>query len=264
MSWRILWAAVLILAGLLFLLINLGILPGNVWNYIFPAILVLVGIGMLVGWRRGGRPIEMVSESASLDGATRAEVTLKHGAGLLNVHAGTDANLLFAGTFGGGVDKKIARANGTALLELKTPTEVWDEIGFPFEHGLEWNLGLAPNIPMALKYEGGAAETKMDLSGIQLTDLEINTGASSTDVALPVPAGTQHVVVHSGAASVKLRLPPNVPATIHGTMGLGAMHVDKTRFPERGSGVYQSDNYAVARDRVEMTIEGGVGSVEIR
>lgn len=264
MSWRIFWAGGLILVGVVMLFTNFGFLPGNAWNYLFPAILVLLGIGLLVGWRRRGQPIEAVNDSAPLEGAARAEVILKHGAGRLNVHAGSDPNLLFAGTFAGGVDKTISRRNETVYLELKTPNDVWGALNFPFENGLEWNLGLDPAIPIALKYEGGAAETKMDLSGIKLTDLEINTGASSTDVALPVPAGTQRVVVHSGAASVKVHLPPNVPATIRGTMGLGSLDIDKTRFVERGSGVFQSDNYSGAADRVEMTVDGGVGSVQIR
>jgi hypothetical protein len=264
MMWRTFWAFVLILVGIIFLLINFGVLPGNAWNYIFPTILVLLGIGLLVGWRGSHATAQVVSESAPLDGATRADVTLKHGAGRLSVRAGEDTAQLFAGTFGGGIEKKLERHDGTAVLELKTPSNAWGNVGFPFGRGFEWNLGLNPTIPIALKYEGGAAETKMDLSGIQLTQLEINTGASATDVVLPPPQGKMRVVVHSGAASVKLRLPPNVSASIRGTMGLGALDIDQTRFPNRGMGIHQSDNYATAIDRIEMTVEGGVGSVQIQ
>ncbi|MBI4672928.1 MAG: hypothetical protein HY741_14835 [Chloroflexi bacterium] len=264
MSWRLFWAVVLILLGIVLLLINLDILPGNAWNYIFPAILVLGGIVLMVGWRGGSRQLEAVSASAPLEGATHAAITLKHGAGQLNVRAGSDPTLLFTGTFGGGVDKKLKQDNGTAFLELKTPSDVWSNLAFPGVHGLRWDLQLHPTIPTTLKYEGGAAETKMDLSGIHLTTLEINTGASSTDVVLPPPHGTLRVVVHAGAASVKLRLPQNAPAAIRGTMGLGSLDIDKSRFPDRGLGVYQSDDYANAPDRIEMTVEGGVGAVQIR
>lgn len=264
MSWRILWAIVLIALGVLFLLSNLGILPGNVWNYFFPALLVFIGALLLIGWRGGERAVEIVNDSAPLSGATHAAVNLKHGAGRLLVSAGNDPTLLFSGAFGGGVAKKISVNNGTAFLELKSPDSTWENLHFMNPRGLEWNVLLNPNVPTTFKYEGGAADTKMDFSGIHLTNLEINTGASSTDVILPNPNGTLRVVVHSGAASVKLRVPPNVPATIRGTMGLGAIDADLTRFPDRGFGVRQSDNYAEAQDKIEMTIEGGVGSVEIR
>lgn len=264
MLWRNFGAIVLIVVGIIFLLINSGVLPGSAWNYIFPAVLVLLGIALLSGWRGGGEALQVVNESAPLNGATRARISLKHGAGKLNVHAGNDASLLFAGTFAGGVDKKISRNGDTASLELKTPSDVWTGMNFLGGRGLEWDVALHPIIPLEIKYEGGAAETKMELSGIQLTALEINTGASATDVVLPLPQGTMRVVVHSGAASVKLRLPQNVAATIRGTMGLGSMDIDLARFPNRGLGMYQSDNYATATDRIEMTVEGGVGSVQIR
>ena len=65
---------------------------------------------------------------------------------------------------------------------------------------------------MDLRYEGGAAGARIDLSGIPLTSLALSSGASATDVVLPPPRGTLHVTVQSGAASMKLRLPPMVPA----------------------------------------------------
>jgi hypothetical protein len=264
MAWRVFWALVLIGVGVLFLLSNLGLIPGNAWNYVFPILLVLVGGAMLLNWRTNARELEIVSASAPLEKATRAAITLKHGAGRLSVNAGSDPALLFAGTFGGGVDKKLFQNDSAAFLELKTPSDVWTSMAFPHTRGLEWNLALNPTVPLTLKYEGGAAETKMDLSGIKLMDLAINTGASSTDILLPPPIGTERVVVHAGAASVKIRLPQNAPAAIRGTMGLGALDVDKSRFPERGLGHYESDDYAAATDRIELVIEGGVGSVEIR
>jgi hypothetical protein len=254
----------LITLGVIFLLINFNILPGEAWNYIFPLALVLLGIGLLIGWRRGPRQLEMVKDSAALNGATRAAITLKHGAGQLGVKAGTDPNVLFAGTFGGGVDKQLTREGDTAVLELKTPPEIWGNLGFPGIRGLEWDLALNPAVPLGLKYEGGAADTHMDLSGLKLNSLEINTGASSTDIVLPPPTGTMRVVIKSGAASVKVRMPPNVAASIHGTMGLGALDVDMSRFPNRGSGAYRSDGYDSATDRIDMTVEGGVGSVNVR
>jgi hypothetical protein len=264
MSWRTFGALVLIALGVVFLLINFNVLPGDAWNYVFPIILVLLGITLLVGWRGGGRQLESVPDSALLSGAARGAVILKHGAGRLAVTAGTDPALLFSGTFGGGVDKKLERQGDLAVLELKTPSDVWSNVGFPGTRGLDWNLSLNPSVPLSLKYEGGAADTLLDLSGLKLTALEINTGASSTDVVLPAPAGTMRVVVHSGAASVKIRLPQNVPASIHGTMGLGALEVDMSRFPKHGAGSYESDTFTSAVDRVDVTVEGGVGSVHVR
>lgn len=261
--WRIFWAFVLIVIGVVFLLINLGILPGDAWNYLFPALLILLGIFLLIGWH-GGSEQTTAHEVIPLDDAARGEITLKHGAGLLNVHGGADPTVLLDGTFHGGVEKKLDRVQDLALVEFKTPSNAWENLGFSNKRGLEWQLALNPNIPLTLRYEGGAAETRMDLSGVRLVQLAVNTGASSTDVVLPYPSGTMRVSVNSGAATVKLRLPREAAASIRGKMDLGSMNVDLARFPNRGFGIHQSENYAAATDRIELTIEGGVGSVEIR
>ncbi len=264
MSWRTFWGITFILLGIVLLALNPEILPGLAWNYIVPLILVLVGIALLIRWRAKARPLETVSASAPLEDITRAEITFKHAVGQLNLRAGDDPTLLFTGAFEGGVQRNLARENGAAFLEFKTPSDIGENLGASDARRLRWDLQLHPTIPTALKYEGGAAETKMDLSRLHVIMLEIHNGASSADVALPIPRGTLRVVVQSDAASVKLRVPPNALAAIHGAMGMGALAIDPARFPPSGADSHQSGDYASATDRIEITIQGGVGSVEIR
>ncbi len=262
MTWRIFWAIVLIGLGTLFLLINLGILPGNSWNYIFPALLILGGVGLLIGWRGSRDDSPPVSASEPVSDASRAEITFKHGAGRLTVNGDGNASDIFTGTFAGGVAKKNSRVGDTAIIELRTPG--MDGGDFPFPRRLDWEVSLNPTLPLSLNYEGGAAENRVDLSGVNVKNLRVSTGASSTDIILPVPQGTLNVAVNSGAASVKLRLPPNVPASIRGKMDLGSLNIDETRFPLRGANLHQSPDFLEAVNRIEMSVEGGVGSVEIR
>ena len=122
MTWRIFGALVLVLVGLVLLLVNLGILPSDAWNIILPALLVVLGIALLIGARIDNKPLTTVRESETLEGATSAKFVLRHGAGRLNVSAGSNPALLFCGTFVGGVDKKVARENGTIALESRHPT----------------------------------------------------------------------------------------------------------------------------------------------
>jgi hypothetical protein len=46
-------------------------------------------------------------------------------------------------------------------------------------------------------------------------------------------------------------------------MGLGALNVDRSRFPKR-DGFYESADYAAAANRVEMRVDGGVAAVNLR
>ncbi len=80
---------------------------------------------------------------------------------------------------------------------------------------------------------------------------------------MPAQAGLTRARIESGAASVKVRIPDGVAARIYGQMGLGTLDVDSHRFPSR-AGVYESSDFATAANRVEIAVEGGVGSVEVR
>jgi hypothetical protein len=128
---------------------------------------------------------------------------------------------------------------------------------------LDWTLALNSGIPLALRLETGASQTQLDLSALRVTELILKTGASATEITMPANAGLTRARVESGAASVKVRIPQGVAARISGKMGLGALDVDQRRFPPRGAG-YESDDFITAANRVELEVEGGVGSVDVR
>jgi len=60
-----------------------------------------------------------------------------------------------------------------------------------------------------------------------------------------------------------MRVPSGVAARIRASGGLAEIHVDRGRFPRAG-GVYQSADYDTAPNRVDIDVEAGVGSVNIR
>lgn len=263
MSWRIYLASLLIVLGILALLGNFGFLSEQAWIYALPVALVLSGTLLLWKARRKPYVLQTVTASASVENAARAIVNFKHGAGRMKLTADHDAACLLSGTFSGGVTQRISRDGDTVKVELKTPSEIWDHLSEIKPRGLEWNVSLNGNIPVTLQYEGGAGEAQMDLSGNRLIELDLQTGASPTHVILPLPRGTLRFVIHSGAAPVHVRVPPGACVSIRGAPGLGLLETDTSRFPDRGFGILQSDGYAEAADRIEVTIEGGIGPVEI-
>ena len=260
---RYFWPVIFIIAGILFLLDNLGWLPGNAWGWIWAVALILIGVGLL--WPGRPRP-EAEEVSVPLEGAAGARLTLKHGAGQLSVRGGAAPDLLFSGSFGGGVDKDVRRMGDMLDVTLQLPRQDWGLWAWPGGWGrarLDWNVSVNPNVPLQMAVEGGASEAWLDLSTLRVTDLSLKTGASSTRLALPGQAGHTQARIEAGAASVRIEVPAGVAARIHGVMGLGALNVDERRFPRRGS-EYQSDDFATAVNRVEIEISGGVGSVEVR
>ncbi|MBI4770580.1 MAG: hypothetical protein HY784_09290 [Chloroflexi bacterium] len=65
------WPIILILAGVLFLLSNLNLLPGNAWDWVWPAFLILLGVNILFR-RRGVGSFPALPDSQPLEGAASA------------------------------------------------------------------------------------------------------------------------------------------------------------------------------------------------
>lgn len=293
----IFWPIVLILAGLLLLADNLGLLPPGVsgWGLFWPILLMGLGVWILWGMSRGryassqrphpnhhqaeeqsqanvgasattastAAPAELVA--IPLADAQRAQVVLHHGAGQLHVAGGAAADQLLAGEFAGGLKYSTRRDGDLLVADLRTATTaetLFTDCPWARQGGLAWKVRLNPAIPMALEFETGANEARLNLSETRVTDLHLKTGASATEVILPTSAGYTRVRVEAGAASVRIQVPGGVAARIQLEGALSGTGVDPARFPKRGDG-YESPDYNTAANRVEIEAHSALGSIEV-
>lgn len=197
-----------------------------------------------------------------LEGASRAHIKFEHGAGKLHLYAGaTDDNVL-SGNFSRGVEDDVRLSGDTLHVTLKPPADSWAP---PFTGAdmHNWSVGLNPSVRLRLHVASGANETQLDLRELLVEDLSLETGASSTVVWLPASAGSTHVKVGAGAASIELHVPDGVAANIESESALVGMHIDEQRFPRDGSGGWRSPDYASANNRVDIRLEMGMGSITI-
>ncbi|HEX2979382.1 MAG TPA: DUF5668 domain-containing protein [Anaerolineaceae bacterium] len=259
------WAILLIFAGILILLDNLGIIRVNVWGIIWPLAIILIGVQMLWTFFRARNLPQSEQLNIPLQNETNAEIKVKHGAGRLSIGANPLPGSLLSGSFTGGIVHEVMSRGSGVSIDLRSPADVI--MGAPWSvdphGGFQWTLDLTQQIPLTLELNTGASESEIDLTNLQVTDLRLETGASSTRVMLPAHAGFTRVRTQSGAAAVDLRIPQGVAAQIHAHGGLASIDVDQQRFPG-GNGVYASLDYSTAQNRVEIDAETGVGSITIR
>lgn len=255
LTWPIVWVGVGV-ALFLSTTGRLGTEPGELIAAGWPWLLIALGLWFLVGSIAPGgrRPVEdLVVPRRDLTSAT---VRIRFGAGTLDVGSAAPGNLV-DGRFRGGV---VKRELGPGIVDLEQDTSY----GMPWlQRESAWTVGLTREVPLDLKVEAGASRTRLDLSETQTRRLEIKTGASETTVSLPRAAGMTDVKAEAGAASMTFTVPTGVAARIHGTVALGSIRVDEERFPRFGSD-YQSPDYGSATNRVDLDINGGVGSVRVR
>jgi hypothetical protein len=260
----IFWGTIIILAGVLLLVDNF--IPNfHFWTFFWPLVLIALGVWFLAGpmlFRHND--LEMQSYSLPLQGAQTAEVRLNHGAGRLSIGPGENPDELLSGAFYGGVDAKSNLMGSTLTAKLEP---VHDSMFmFPWGYhseGYTWNVLLNRNVPMTLRMSTGADETSANLADLHITELKLETGASKTDIILPANAGYTKVKIEAGAAAVNLRIPAGVAARIFVKSGLSGITVDQARFNRIGEN-YESPDYATAANKMEINVETGVGSVDIR
>ena len=255
------WGILILSLGCLLLLDNLGVITVNLGMIIFPLLIIALGVWILWG-AKSQKPIEIQHTGIPLDGAARARVHVRHGAGRLIIKAGEAGGDLVTGDFGGGLEKDVNLSGDSLEVSLRPPSRVFWPFWQPGSQ-LDWSLALAPGIPLELDFQTGAGDANLDFSQLQVIRLRMNSGASSTRVTMPAAAGITQAEFKTGAASLDIRVPEGVGARIRASGGLSSILIDKHRFPRSGS-VYQSIDYDTAANKIDILVEMGVGSVNIR
>ncbi len=259
----IFFGSLLVLLGVVLLGLNMGIVDHRVWRYFWPLVLVLLGVWFLLGPYLWKGKFETVTRSIPIAGDTEAEIEFNYGAGQIKVGSNASPMELFGGTFAGGITEELTRENAKVFLKVNAPVDVMFPGNWPTgQHGFAWDVNLTREIPLKLRFHTGACEARLNLTDLKVSELTVETGASSTDVQLPQNAGFTRVVVKSGAADIKLHVPQGVAASIRESSGLSGIKVDTNRFIQNGH-TYQSADYDTAVNKVEISYEGGVGSVNI-
>lgn len=257
---------VLVGVGVLVLLSAVTRLP--VIAILFAVALIGAGAWIITGATRARPDLPREQAAIPLDGATQAAVKIRHGAGRLAIGAGAGPGDLLSGTFGGGLDARTSWEGDLLRVDMQVKERNLGNLAGPWLHGnratLDWDMVFSPRVTLDLELETGASESRIVLTDLAARDVRLKTGASATTIDLPQAAGRTRLWVDSGAASVKVRVPGSVAASIRIRAALAGTRVDAVRFPRKGEAqVYESADFETAANRVEIDVDTGVGSIEI-
>jgi hypothetical protein len=256
------WGIVLIILAILLLGQQMGWLTGSIFGYFWPVVAIVFGVWLLIGSiGRGQRHSEDQTISIPRENASRARIKFDHGAGKLNIHGGAVDPDLLKGVFGTEMDTRSKLDGDRLEVRLRNAPQFW--AWYPGQN-LDWDVSLNKDVLYNLKIDSGASATYLDLTDLKVTNLEVDTGASSTDIYLPANAGTTLVDIDTGASSVKVHVPSGVGAHIRIKTGVASVHVDTDRFHQIENGIYQSDEYTTSANRADITIDSGVGTIEVK
>jgi len=259
--WR-LWPLLLILAGLQI------VFGRSRWAGLVSLLLVaaIVAGVLLLGPSEGGSRLleEVVSHPAA--GVTSAVIRADLGIGTLDVDTLEDEPLAFELSARYDAEqirltRDVRVEEGVARVRLGTTSErtLWNPLGRRVESA--WRLRLNPTLPTELDVSTGVSRALLDLERAMVTRLTVNAGVGDVQMTLPL-GGSYEVTVDGGIGSLRITIPEDAEARVRVDRGLGALDMG-ARFRPEGA-YYVTAGYDAADERVEIDVDGGVGSITIR
>jgi len=284
------WPILVITAGVLLLLSNLGMLRLDLWELMlrgWPLILIAIGIDLLVGRRsiwgsivaavlivgvmllglglysgaiRGGSlPLHPIEQS--LGEATSAAVQIDAPVVDLSLGPGASEGLLAEGRIwratGGRIEEQFRISQGKATLQLEEvfPTP------YVFGRTPDWDLQLGAGALLEVSIDSGVGRAVVDLRGLQVVELNVDLGVGQVSVWLPAE-GEMSVDIGMGVGQTIIRVPRGRGVRVSADRGLVGLDIPGDF--SGGKAGYTSPGYSAAADPVEITISQGVGIVSIR
>ena len=327
------WPIVLIGVGLIWFLGNLGIYSLSLANLavllrLWPILLIVVGVDILLGrrypalgallgfaaatgvlllvllgpsfgWVRGSQLAATTEHFAEpMDQATSARVELDIPAGSLEVDALSDSNQLIQAdmTHIGQVDFDVA-GNEQKMIRLQgTMNQL--KIADIFDWGdnikdLHSEIGLNPTVPLDLQVNLDVGDAKIDLSELQLTNLDVHGNVGQVRLALPAldhrypakvagdvgsfqidiaEAADLDLDIEGDVGSFMIDVPEDVGVRLEADVNLGNVNLPTDfRQIKNGdhdfvsqSGIWESANFGRADHQVHIRFNGDIGDLTIR
>jgi AcrR family transcriptional regulator len=198
----------------------------------------------------------VVESAASASSSSAAAPRPREGEGMtLAIDSGSWRVMIRAALHGTLDVATPARGGGAASVDVRPGGLV---VVHNRRSGNRGAVELSPDYTWYIKVHGGTWNTVLDLSGLRLSGIELDSGAGKLTCTLPAPAGVVPIRVNSGIVGVTFHRPRNT--AVHATISSGSV---KVRLDERliravGSDVHWDTPEALrSDDRYDLTVYSG-------
>jgi hypothetical protein len=230
-------------------------------RYLATLTILLLAATLLAACGQAGER-QTVTETVALAAADDAAVELRMGAGNLMVSGG--AATLMEGTFTFSVKEwepevTYEVTGGTGQLLVAQPALA--NIGTSADAENSWNVQLNDGVPMTLDVGLGAGESNLDLSGLNLQAVELQTGAGAVELDLggafeePVD-----VAIRGGVGKLTVLLPTDVGVLVNVDQGIGAVNTEGL---SNDGAALVNEAYRTSGATLTLDIEAGIGEINL-
>ncbi|HZK24431.1 MAG TPA: DUF5668 domain-containing protein [Oscillospiraceae bacterium] len=287
---RIVLGLAIVLIGLMWLLVNLGVVPAvtvrQLWRY-WPLLLILWGVLLLLGKDNSGVTGFLVvllvlalvgggffthftfsgpnnaetfeTTISNSDNVQAVKMQLIQHAGELNLasHQGDElAELKLQASAQPSVSHKQAEEIAEIIIEDQSNNLNFDK------KVSRWELSLAEKLPLQLSLQTGATKANLDFSHLLLKKLEIEAGAG--DIDLKLGQSDCEITIESGASNITIRIPEAVGVRLRTSGALMSVDSDEGRMISVGDRSYDSKNLETKEAIADIHIAAAAGNVTLR
>ena len=204
-----------------------------------------------------GLPVPTVA-SVPLAGRTQAELDVVSGFATVTITIGSTNDQLL----------ELAGTPGTA-----TPTAILagDTVAISNAHPANGatasdtaRIVLNPNVRWQVALSGGATSAIVDLTGGQVSGVDVTQGVSSLELTTPAQAGTTNLDLAAGVSSLRVHTRGAEPARATLAGGAGNVVIDGVAHSGVAAGSsFASDGWDAAANRVDIECSAGVSSLVV-
>jgi hypothetical protein len=289
------WPLLLITIGLVFLLVNFGLIPGvnalallKLW----PLVLILAGVDIAIGrrWPVAALSIDVAvialglallatqptfigspffitggggerDVSVARQSATSLSLTINGGAGRFRVSGGST---MLVEAHSGNDDLRLRSATSAQPNGPRADVRIDQTSNRRFGGAAsDVETRIASDVPTDLSINGGAGEFIVDLSDVMLAKADLNVGAASLTLTLPKPTTEVPIDVNAGASNIVVVVPDGVEARVTTTGLVLSLRSTNSRITPSGTSA-ETSGYGSAKSRVTVRITAGASSIAIR
>ena len=296
---RLFIGIIVVLIGVIILGINFGWWNGGVWIYLlelWPLLLILIGVRFIFGAEspvtvillalslvfaiaylsnfkevRTNLPLshfnvseKAPSQSFYLSNAdiTDASFNVNLGAAKINIGSLDSGNdRVYEGDFSSNDQLSIndnIKNNSDQVTIKETPSQ----LHFGGNDDRTFNLNVKRNLPLTLNLNSGASTLNLDLSDLDLKNLEVNSGAATGQIKFGTREARLSTALSTGASSYKFLIPKDYAISITSDTALTTNNFENIGLVKNGNS-YKSADFDQSVDQITLKLSAGASKFEI-
>lgn len=205
-------------------------------------------------------PTQHETRSVDLGEAKEVAVNLKMGAGELRVDGGAPSLMQADFTYNVPSWKPDVRYS-TSGTRGDLSVQQNGSGGHVGNTEYKWNLRLQENVPLDLRVNFGAGESRLNLGNLDLRSVVVEMGVGELRMDLRGnPKQSYNVRIRGGVGEATVYLPASVGIYAKADGGIGGIKVRGLR--QEGQH-WLNDAYTSAKTQIRLDVSGGVGAINL-